>query len=107
MSLTTFGARADVDHSERDRFVGEPGDDDPSPASAPGNRWFRRRPTGEIPFDDEWKRLRADLEDFGRPTRLPLAVKRVGVCVRLCRPGVLPFPVPGGRFAVLARLITG
>lgn len=101
-------ARADVDHSERDRFVGEPGDDDPSPAAA-GNRWFRRRPTGEIPFDDEWKRLRADLED-SRPTHSgwPLAVKRVLVFAFVCVGWVFfRSPSLGDGFAVLARLITG
>ncbi len=84
-------------------------DDDGLPPLGSGNRWFRRRPTGEIPFDDEWKRLRAELEDSRPPhTGWPLAIKRILVFAFVCVGWVIfRAPTLGDGFAVLARLVTG
>lgn len=92
-----------------DGYGAEDSDDDGLPPLGRSNRWLRRRPTGEIPFDDEWRRLRAELEDFRPPrTGWPLAIKRGLVFAFVCVGWVFfRSPTLGDGFAVLGRLLTG
>ncbi|MEZ5372419.1 MAG: MBOAT family protein [Microthrixaceae bacterium] len=99
--LDRAAGRGPVGHDE----VG-PGFDEPPLG---GGRRRRRRRTDEIPFDDEWRRLRAELED-DRPARTgrPLVVKRALVFAFVCVGWVFfRAPTLGDGFAVLARLFTG
>jgi alginate O-acetyltransferase complex protein AlgI len=109
----TAGLRLDgVEVRDAGQGVGyddESSDDGGEAQAGAGGRWRRRRRTDEIPFDEEWSRLRAELED-DRPPRSgwPLPVKRALVFAFVCV-GWVFFRAPslGDAFAVLGRLFTG
>lgn len=102
-SLQVAAARREAGYDDED-----PLDDGLGPLGG-GGRWRRRRRTDEIPFDEEWTRLRAELED-DRPPRSgwPLPIKRILVFAFVCVGWVFfRSATLGDGFAVLARLFTG
>lgn len=70
-------------------------------------RWVRRN-TGEIPFDEEWQRLRASLEAQQKPKRLRSLMSKFLVVQFVCI-GWVFFRAPdmGTAFDVFGRVFTG
>ncbi|MEZ5382894.1 MAG: MBOAT family protein [Microthrixaceae bacterium] len=110
----TDDAYVDLSEAEAHAAVGTGSDgwDDDGQGLPPlgrGGRWPRRRRTDEIPFDEEWDRLRAELED-DRPPRSgwPRPVKQALVFAFVCVGWVFfRAPTLGDGFSVLGRLVTG